>query len=81
MALRRRPSRAGELPITPGARVAEIEAALARDAAQFPSAPPRPALNDPAAALRDRARELATKDPTRAAHILKAWMAQEANSR
>jgi flagellar M-ring protein FliF len=69
---------AGELPITPGTRVAEIEAALLRDAGALPPASARPALTDPAASLRDRARELATKDPTRAAHILKAWMAQEA---
>ena len=69
---------AGELPITPGTRVAEIEAALLRYAGALPPASARPALTDPAASLRDRARELATKDPTRAAHILKAWMAQEA---
>jgi flagellar M-ring protein FliF len=67
----------GELPITPGARVAEIEAALLREAGALPVAAARPALTDPAASIRDRARELATKDPTRAAHILKAWMAQE----
>jgi len=58
--------------------VAQIEAALAREAALPPAGvPPRPALQDPAASLRERARELAAKDPTRAAHILKAWMAQE----
>jgi len=68
---------AGALPITPGARVAEIEAALLREASALPFSGARPALNDPAASLRDRARELATKDPARAAHILKAWMAQE----
>ncbi len=71
---------ATELPIQPGARVAELEAALARDAGALPPVPPRPALQDPAAALRERARELAQKDPTRAAHILKAWMAQEAQT-
>jgi flagellar M-ring protein FliF len=69
-----------ELPLTPGSRVAEIEAALAREAAALPGGTPRPALADPSASLRDRARDLATKDPTRAAHILKAWMAQEAAS-
>lgn len=64
--------------ITPGSSIAQIEAALAREAALPPSAVlPRPALADPAQSLRDRARELASKDPTRAAHILKAWMAQE----
>jgi len=71
---------AGDLPFTPGTRVAEIEAALLREAGGLPPAPSRPALADPAASLRERARELATKDPTRAAHILKAWMAQEAAS-
>jgi hypothetical protein len=65
----------------PGARVAEIEAALARGAAGLPPGAGRPALQDPAVALRDRARELAAKDPTRAAHILKAWMAHEAPPR
>jgi len=55
-----------------------IEAALAREAGLPPPAiTSRPALQDPAASLRERARELASKDPTRAAHILKAWMAQE----
>jgi flagellar M-ring protein FliF len=76
MALRRRPAPESSPLLTPGARVAEIEAALAAAPAAF-SAPARAALSDPAAPLRDRARELAAKDPTRAAHILKAWMAQE----
>ena len=67
-----------ELPITPGSRVAEIEAALARDA--LPPGPGQRALPDPAVGIRERAKELAAKDPTRAAHILKAWMAQEQNS-
>lgn len=75
---RRPPAAIAPLPIRPGARVAEIEAALARDA-ELPGAPaPRPAaLADPSAALRDRARDLATQDPTRTAHLLKAWIAQE----
>jgi flagellar M-ring protein FliF len=81
LALRRKPAPApmGDLGLlTPGSSVAQIEAALAREAALPPSAvPPRAALQDPAASLRERARELASKDPTRAAHILKAWMAQE----
>jgi flagellar M-ring protein FliF len=80
LAMRRKAAPAAEaLPlITPGASVAQIEAALAREAGlPAPAMAPRPALQDPAAALRDRARELAAKDPTRAAHILKAWMAQE----
>jgi flagellar M-ring protein FliF len=65
-----------DLALLPGSRVAEIEAALARDAGLPPGAG-RPALGDPAAAMRERAKELANKDPTRAAHILKAWMSQE----
>jgi flagellar M-ring protein FliF len=80
LALRRRPaSSAADLGmLTPGSSIAQIEAALAREAALPPmSVQPRAALMDPAAGLRERARELATKDPTRAAHILKAWMAQE----
>jgi flagellar M-ring protein FliF len=76
--LRRRAPAAVVAPLlTPGARVAEIEAALARDASALAAGPGRPALQDPASTLRDRARELAAKDPTRAATILKAWMAQE----
>jgi flagellar M-ring protein FliF len=78
LAMRRKPAPPpSELSLlTPGASVAQIEAALAREAA-LPASAAQPALLDPAAALRDRARELASKDPTRAAHILKAWMAQE----
>ncbi|MFO0580807.1 MAG: flagellar basal-body MS-ring/collar protein FliF [Anaeromyxobacter sp.] len=67
----------GGLPITAGARVAEIEAALAREAGGLPPAPSAPALNDPVSIARDRARVLAGQDPNRAAAILKAWMAQE----
>jgi flagellar M-ring protein FliF len=67
--------------LTPGASVAQLEAALARDAAAMApplaEAPGRPALPDPAGALRERARELAMRDPTRAAHILRAWVAAE----
>jgi len=66
------------LSITAGQRVAEIEAALAREAGNLPPPPmPVAALNDPVAISRDRARQLAGQDPNRAAAILKAWMAQE----
>ena len=76
-ALRGQPA-ARALPIAPGARVAEIEAALAREAGALPpGAGTRPALPDPSLPLRERAKELATKDPARAASILKAWMASE----
>ena len=57
----------------PGPRRRSAAAAVAA----LSEAPTRPALADPAAALRERARELAMKDPTRAAHILRAWVAQE----
>jgi flagellar M-ring protein FliF len=82
LALRRRASAAtaSDLQLlTPGASVAQLEAALAREAAALPSSGgmARPALIDPAAGLRDRARELASQDPTRAPPIRKAWMAQE----
>ena len=81
-ALRGRPgpvSQTSHLSIQTGARVAEIEAALAREEAGLPPAPAasRPALTDPGLTLRERAKELATKDPARAASILKAWMASE----
>jgi flagellar M-ring protein FliF len=77
-AFRGRPGVAGSgLPMAPGSRVAELEAALAREAAGLPGGPARPALGDPASMMRERAKELATKDPTRAASILKAWMATE----
>ncbi|HYD40113.1 MAG TPA: flagellar basal-body MS-ring/collar protein FliF [Anaeromyxobacter sp.] len=79
-ALRGRSAAGAPLPILPtGARVAELEAALAREAGALPPGA-RAALPDPAMNLRERAKELATKDPARAASILKAWMAAEQNS-
>jgi hypothetical protein len=65
--------------LKPGSKVAEVEAAMER-AALPPGMPgptgPPPALPgiDPASHLRDRARELASTDPQRAAHILRAWI-------
>jgi flagellar M-ring protein FliF len=83
-AFRGRPAAGGSvshMPILPGSRVAEIEAALAReDRALAGGSGPRPALADPGLSLRERAKELATKDPARAASILKSWMASEQNS-
>ncbi len=64
----------GHASLPVGVRIAEIEAGLA---AAAPSLAPSNAvgqLADPSVTLRDRARDLANKDPTRAAHILKAWM-------
>jgi flagellar M-ring protein FliF len=63
------------VPVLPtGVRIAEVEAGLAAAAPVFAPSPGAPQFADPAASLRDRARDLATKDPNRAAHILKAWM-------
>jgi len=62
----------GPVPALPtGVRIAEILA---------PS-PGVPQLSDPSVTLRDRARDLAAKDPGRAAHILKAWMMTDPASR
>ena len=64
--------------LKPGSRVAEVEAAM--DRAALPGMPgptgQPPALPgvDPASQLRDRARELASTDPQRAAQILRGWI-------
>ena len=66
-----------ELPtlvLKPGARVADIEAQLAQAAGELPAHQLPPGLPDPNLATRDRARELASQDPVRAAHLLKAWI-------
>ena len=68
--VRRRPAQA--IALTPGTRVAELEATLAG----LP--PPARQLPSTEAATRDLARELAGTDPTRAAHLLKAWLAADA---
>jgi flagellar M-ring protein FliF len=64
--------------IKPGAKVAEIEAAMDRAALPpRPGAAPAaaPALaSDPNVEVRDRARELASTDPQRAAQLLRAWL-------
>ncbi len=66
-------------PFRPGVTLAELEAiaegSLPKPAAM--QAPAQPALMDPELALRDRARELASRDPARAAHLLRAWIDQE----
>jgi len=63
--------------LTPGSRVSEIEA-LAQELPRLAGPAAAPGANDPARMLRDRAKDLAQKDPNRAAHILKAWMSNEA---
>jgi len=76
--LRRKPARpaAPEPQLLAGARVSDLEARFAAPAA--PGAlPPAPAAGeDPAQALRERAKALAAKDPARAASILKGWMTE-----
>ncbi len=62
--------------LKPGARVADIEAQLAQAAGELPP-PPQAApigLPDPNIATQTKAREIATTDPARAAHLLKAWI-------
>jgi flagellar M-ring protein FliF len=66
----------GTVTLTPGARVSEIEA-LAHELPQLAGPAAAPGASDPARMLRDRAKDLAQKDPSRAAHILKAWMSNE----
>jgi flagellar M-ring protein FliF len=62
--------------LKPGAKVAEVEAAMTQ--AGLPpmgiaAAPALPGM-DPNVGVRDRARELAAADPSRAAHLLRAWI-------
>jgi len=75
MLLGRRRGGAVASPALPtGMRIAEIEAGLAAAMPTLAPAAGVAQLADPSVALRDRARDLAAKDPSRAAHILKAWM-------
>ncbi|HXI54863.1 MAG TPA: flagellar basal-body MS-ring/collar protein FliF [Polyangia bacterium] len=63
--------------LKPGAKIAEIEAAMAANGGSLsgsPAAVGLPAKGDPNAQVRDRARELAAVDPQRAAHLLRAWI-------
>ncbi len=62
--------------LTPGSRVSDLEAVMARPMAALPpgSSAAAAQLADPNMAMRERAREIATADPARAAHILKAWI-------
>ncbi|HUJ24578.1 MAG TPA: flagellar basal-body MS-ring/collar protein FliF [Myxococcales bacterium] len=59
--------------LKPGEKVATLEAMMA--GAQLPQPGVRPP--DPSISVRDRARELSTGDPARAAHLLKAWIAAD----
>ncbi|HVP63086.1 MAG TPA: hypothetical protein VMT11_21190, partial [Myxococcaceae bacterium] len=76
--LRRRPAALqGQPVLRPGARVSELEAGPA----PLPASLNRSAaLPDPDAALRDRARDLAGRDPARAAHLVRAWLSADADA-
>jgi len=66
-------------PIRPGITVAELEEMHEEEAAPRPTiSPVKPpaALADPDLELRDRARDLARRDPARAAHLLRAWISE-----
>jgi flagellar biosynthesis/type III secretory pathway M-ring protein FliF/YscJ len=59
--------------LKPGSSVAELEAMLSRRGLSPVVSPG----SDGSAALRDRARELSKADPARAAHLLRAWIAAD----
>jgi len=83
LVMRRKPARPAspEPQLLAGARVADLEARFAQPAAPagaLPAAAPGATVpgEDPAQALRERAKVLAAKDPARAASILKGWMTE-----
>lgn len=63
--------------LKPGSSVAELEAMLSRRGL----APVGGSKEDGSAALRDRARELSKADPARAAHLLRAWIAADTETK
>jgi flagellar M-ring protein FliF len=71
--LRRRPDRQAIVALLkPGARVGDVQAALAGEGAAAGGA-----LADGNAGVRERARELTQADPSRAAHLLRAWISSD----
>jgi flagellar M-ring protein FliF len=68
----RRSGSAGFGLLTPGARVGDLQAALAGGGARDGAA-----LGEANATLRDRARELTQTDVSRASHLLRAWIASD----
>ncbi|BDG07968.1 flagellar basal-body MS-ring/collar protein FliF [Anaeromyxobacter paludicola] len=79
LALRKKGPAAPAFP--PGATVAQLEAALAADAALMDAgAAGMPRLPDPASGMRDRAKALVTQDPAKAALILRAWIQNEGSN-
>ncbi|HET7754015.1 MAG TPA: flagellar basal-body MS-ring/collar protein FliF [Anaeromyxobacteraceae bacterium] len=77
---RRAPAQASAMSVvlTPGATVAQLEAAASRAAGALPPAPDAARAadesKDPLVRARQRARTLATDDPNRTAKIIKHWM-------
>ena len=72
--------------LRPGARVGELEAMMdgpggGAAGSLRPQAAASPALGDPNAVVRDRARDIAKQDPARAAHLLKAWIGSDSEQR
>jgi len=62
-----------------GVRVSELEQGLQPGMTFAPPLNP-PALQDPAVAMRGRALELARLNPQRASHLLRAWIASDADT-
>jgi flagellar M-ring protein FliF len=88
MAISRMRAVAGATPgmamLRAGARVGELEAMMDQPGslAALPSMNGNSAaLADPNVVMRDRARELAKKDPARAAHLLRAWIGSDADKK
>lgn len=65
--------------LKPGARVGDLQAALGPAALAAPTAQ-QALMSDTTAVLRDRARELTQADPSRASHLLRAWIAADAEN-
>jgi flagellar M-ring protein FliF len=64
--------------IIPGVRVSEAQAALeAEISVPSPALPPPAPAIDPDTAIRERARELASLDPTRSMYLLRAWVSDD----
>ncbi len=81
-ALRRSGSKQPEMVLQPGMKVAQIEAAATVGSPLVPAAgASAKALPDPALGLRERARTLALSDPGRAAHLLRAWISDDTESK
>jgi flagellar biosynthesis/type III secretory pathway M-ring protein FliF/YscJ len=61
-----------------GHHLSDLNVGMAAMAPRMPVAGALPESADPAATMRERARALTEKDPSRAAHVLKAWMHSDA---